>query len=438
MITQRGPEFEKKEADRRFRRNIFYSTFGSFAAFVFCFLIWKLKALLLPIVVGALLAYLFRPLKDRFNKITFLPHELRVLTLFATIGFVLFAAGTSLKSHFPNEREKLVLKVRLRYKLNEKFQQVVGHQGNADSQNPLRTVIGREAGPAMDTVNEFLALTADEKELFLKYRQGYRGQPVIEDRFYDYFQATETTGSYTAPQPREPATHNSEGAISPPAKSSEISKREKSHLKESISAWMLAPLIFLFLGFDNGQMRRYLIGVIPNRYFEMSLTIVDVLDDAIGKYLRGTLIECMLVGLTLTIGFILLGIPFSVSVAIGAISGLANAIPFLGTVIGLIIGLGYALIAEGVNPLIPGLSPDDIAIYVVVLTVIAHVLDNVVFQPFVLGSAVNLHPLVVVVAIIGGSLMAGLWGMFLAIPTVVVLKTAVETLFKELKDYRII
>jgi predicted PurR-regulated permease PerM len=45
---------------------------------------------------------------------------------------------------------------------------------------------------------------------------------------------------------------------------------------------------------------------------------------------------------------------------------------------------------------------------------------------------------VVVVAIIGGSLIMGLWGMVFAVPTVVVVKTAVETLFKELKDYRII
>ena len=46
--------------------------------------------------------------------------------------------------------------------------------------------------------------------------------------------------------------------------------------------------------------------------------------------------------------------------------------------------------------------------------------------------------LLVVVAIIGGSLIMGLWGMVFAIPTIVVVKTAVETLFKELKDYRII
>ena len=73
-----------------------------------------------------------------------------------------------------------------------------------------------------------------------------------------------------------------------------------------------------------------------------------------------------------------------------------------------------------------------------ILVGITHVLDDVVFQPFVLGSAVNIHPLAVIVAIIGGSLIMGLWGMLLAIPTVVVVKTTVETLFKELNEYHII
>jgi predicted PurR-regulated permease PerM len=170
----------------------------------------------------------------------------------------------------------------------------------------------------------------------------------------------------------------------------------------------------------------------------LSLTVLDRLDDAIGRYLRGTLIECFLVGLTLTLGLILLGIPLGIAVAIGVVSGLLNAIPFLGTVIALVIGVGYALIAENVRPLIPGLNPNDLALYVVILVVIAHVLDDVVFQPFVLGGAVNVHPLVVVIAIIAGSLIMGLWGMLFAIPTVVVVKTAVATLFKELKDYHII
>jgi predicted PurR-regulated permease PerM len=201
---------------------------------------------------------------------------------------------------------------------------------------------------------------------------------------------------------------------------------------------MLAPLIFIFLGFDNGQIRRFFISLVPNRYFELSLTVIDRLDDAIGRYLRGTLTECFLVGLALTLGLILLGIPWGIAVAIGVLSGLLNAIPFLGTAMALVIGVGYALIAENIRPLVPGLNPNDLALYVVILVVVVHILDDVVFQPLVLGSAVNVHPLVVVVAIVGGSLIMGLWGMLFAIPAVVAVKTAVSTFFKELRAYRII
>lgn len=205
-----------------------------------------------------------------------------------------------------------------------------------------------------------------------------------------------------------------------------------------MSAWVLAPLIFIFLGFDNGQIRRFFIGLVPNRYFEVSLTVLDRLDDAIGRYLRGTLMECFLVGVTLILGFILLGIPAGIAVAIGVVAGLLNAIPFLGAVIALVIGIGYALVAETIMPLVPGLNPNDLVLYVVILVVIAHALDDVVFQSLVLGSAVHVHPLVVVIAIIGGSLIMGLWGVLFAIPTVVVVRTVVATFFKELKDYRII
>src|SRR5204862_3305301 len=110
-------------------------------------------------------------------------------------------------------------------------------------------------------------------------------------------------------------------------------------LENKLSAWMLAPLIFVFLGFDNGQIRRFFISLVPNRYFELSLTVLDRLDEAIGNYLRGTLIDCFLVAVTLTLGLILLGIPVGIAIAIGIVSGLSSAIPFPRTAIALGIGV---------------------------------------------------------------------------------------------------
>jgi predicted PurR-regulated permease PerM len=420
-------DFEDKEQERRVRRRVFALFFGILVLISGGLLIWKLSGLVVPIIVGAFLAYLFRPVKERF-KIRWLPHELQVLCSLAAIGLVLFFALDTARKYIPDDKQQLEYRVRLKYKLNEKYQQLVTKSPEGKP-SMLVSFIQKQTDPLMDKVNQLLELDRNEKQQFLHDRSGAFGE---NNKILGYFEANQNTRNYAAPEQAAadaPAATATVAAPVQPAAAGEGSSWEP---------WILAPLIFIFLGFDNGQIRRYFIGLVPNRYFELSLTLLDRLDNAIGKYLRGTLMECALVGLTLCLGLVLLGTPVGIAMTIGLVCGLVNAIPMLGTIIALVICLSYALIAENLEPLIPGLDPSNLPLYVMILVGITHVLDDVVFQPFVLGSAVSIHPLVVIVAIIGGSLIMGLWGMLFAIPTVVVVKTAVETLFKELKDYRIV
>ncbi len=351
-----GQDFEVKERERQIRRKIFYLTFAVLGLILGGFLVWKLSGLILPIIVGGLLAFLFRPVKERF-RIRWLPHELQVLCSFAAIGLALFFAFNTLRKHIPDEEQKLEFKVRLKYKLNERYRQLVAKSPEGKS-NAVTPLIEKEVGPLMDKVNQSLELNSQERDLFLKYAAGYNGKPPIENKFVDYFWANQKTGKYVIPE-KTPAGAAQPAAPVAAAPAQAPPASEGASLENKLSAWMLAPLIFVFLGFDNGQIRRFFISLVPNRYFELSLTVLDELDDAIGRYLRGTLLECFLVGLALTVGLVLLGIPLGIAVAIGVVSGLLNAIPFLGTVIALVIGVGYALIAENVTPLIPGHSRKD-------------------------------------------------------------------------------
>src|SRR4030095_6263659 len=298
-----GQNFEVKERERNVRRKIFYFTFAGLALILGGFLIWKLSILILPIIVGALMAFLFRPLKERFD-VRCLPHELQVLFSFAAIGLVLFFAFNTFRKHIPDEEQKLEFKVRLQYKLNERYRQLVAKSPEGKS-NAVAALLEKELGPLMDRVNQALALNREERDLFLKYAAGYNGKPPIQSKFVDYFRANQMTGKYVIPEeiPTSAASPTAPAATPPtPPPAAE----EGTSLESKFSAWILAPLIFLFLGFDNGQIRRFFISLVPNRYFELSLTVLDRLDDAIGRYLRGTLIECFLVGLTLTLGLILL------------------------------------------------------------------------------------------------------------------------------------
>ena len=161
-----GQEFEEQERERKLRRKVFYLTFAALAFILGGFLIWKLRILILPIIVGALLAFLFRPVKDRF-RVRWLPHELQVLCSFAAIGIVLFFAFNTLRKHIPDEEQKLEYKVRLKYKLNERYRQFVPK--SEGKSNTVTALIEKQLGPVMDKVNQALELSPEERNLFLKY-----------------------------------------------------------------------------------------------------------------------------------------------------------------------------------------------------------------------------------------------------------------------------
>jgi predicted PurR-regulated permease PerM len=85
-------------------------------------------------------------------------------------------------------------------------------------------------------------------------------------------------------------------------------------------------------------------------------------------------------------------------------------------------GLAYALLAEDIHPLIPLVTAETLAIWVVAAVVLAELLKNALYEPIVLGGTVQLHPLAVVADVVGGAMLFGPAGMFLAIPTITIVK----------------
>src|SRR5215470_14386664 len=212
-----GQDFEQIARERKARRIVFYLAFAALALIGGGFLIWKLSSLILPIIVGALLAFVFRPVKDRF-RMRWLPHEVQVLCSFAAIGLVLFFAFNTLRKHIPDQKQKLEFKVRLKYKLNEKYRQLVAKPAEEKS-NALAPLIEKELGPLMDKFNQSLELNPEERDLFLKYAAGYNGKPPIESKFVDYFRANQHTVKYVIPE-KAPASATppvAPAATQPPA-----------------------------------------------------------------------------------------------------------------------------------------------------------------------------------------------------------------------------
>lgn len=415
----------------RIRRRVVMALALSFFA-IFLYMIWSVSTLWAPILTGVGLAYVFRPLKAKFN-ISWMPHEIGVVLAFLFTVLTFSVLFYKIKSTLPDDRQKIELKVRLDYKLNEKFNEFFFQS------NGIMKMIGNEMTPGFKSASDLLNLTEHEQDLIEKSRISMdSGQSRISDKFYTYYQANMARRSSDAfgRSPDALLSFDPNGDLKTKDKIEE--ETSTSHLLHWISMWLICPLVFIFLIFDNGQIRRAIIALVPNTYFELSLTLMDRLDEAVGSYLRGTALECFLVGISTFMGLFLIGIPASVSFVLGLLCGVVNAVPLLGPTVGGLAVLSYALIAESADPILPYLTYDHLAIAAVTVVGVVHLMDNVLFAPVVLGRAVDLHPLVIIISLAAASVLFGVIGVIVAIPSIVIIKTVVVQLIHQLKSYKLI
>ena len=188
---------------------------------------------------------------------------------------------------------------------------------------------------------------------------------------------------------------------------------------------LLIPLIAFFLARDGRSLRRKLLNMVPNAYFEMAISMFYRIDQQIGGYLRGRLIECALSGLVqmgLMAGTqMLVGIPQPNIVLISIVSGILNFIPYVSPIFGGIFGTILFFRTEN----LPATS--IWALYSIIA--ITHLIDNFLIAPAVLSHNVDLHPLTVVLALVIGGEVFGVLGLLIAIPVAASLKVIAQEVY---------
>jgi len=416
---------------------LFKSVVAVAGALVAAYLLWKLRSLIVPVAVSSLMAYICRPLVTRLERHR-VPRGLGIwLLLFAFVLAALFIVNR-VRAIMPSESEALDLKVRATYKINEGYKNLMGLDQSLIGGNWLYRLAQGELDPMVDQINRLLALTPEEHTQFLASHPRGPEAPAGSDRLLDYYRVNLQTLKV-----REPAALPQTGAVrsAPPpvAQTPTLAlKTPIATLGHILSTWIIAPLIFLFLLRDTGEIKRGLLRTVPNRLFEPALAVLADLDRAVGDYLRGIFLECALLGLTVTLLLPFVGVPLHWAIAIGIFAGATNVIPYLGSAVALMGGLAYALLAEEIHPLLPMVNTENVAIWVIVAVGLAELLKNVFYEPLILGGAVKLHPLVVVIGVVGGGILFDLAGVLLAIPMITVFKVFVSSTARQLKAYGLI
>lgn len=190
---------------------------------------------------------------------------------------------------------------------------------------------------------------------------------------------------------------------------------------------LISCTLLFFMLWKGRDFERYFFSKVPNKYFEMVVITWREIDRMFGNYIRGTLVESLIIGLLTFIGWYICGVAFGVAFIGGLAVGLLNAIPYIGPFMGCVLGIiMYACRLFPVdNVSLFGISPNVFNIALII--VIVQVLDQVI-KPLILSQSVELPGIVVFIGIIAGGKLFGFIGMIFAIPIIAVFKIIFGTL----------
>ena len=188
-------------------------------------------------------------------------------------------------------------------------------------------------------------------------------------------------------------------------------------------------LIFMVAGFilvDTSRILHFFRTLIPEVHQGRYRNLVARLDTGLNGVVRGQLLICLVNGIFTLVGLVIIGVPFAFTLALVAM--VCSLIPIFGTIIssipvvimGVTVSFGTGLLALGWILLI-------------------HFIEANFLNPKIMGTAAQIHPALIVFALVTGEYMAGIAGALLAVPIFSILQTlflSLKALAEELEPKR--
>jgi predicted PurR-regulated permease PerM len=162
----------------------------------------------------------------------------------------------------------------------------------------------------------------------------------------------------------------------------------------------IIPIFLFYLLKDQRSLSDGIYTPVPVAIRPHLRNVASIINQIIGSYIRGQLLLGVVVGTLTALGLFLLGIPFQV--LLGIVAGITELMPIIGPWIGGAVGVLVTLAT----------APEKV-IWVILLYLGIQVLENSFLVPRIQGNALDLHPIAMMVVIVIGSHLFGLWGVIL-------------------------
>jgi predicted PurR-regulated permease PerM len=188
----------------------------------------------------------------------------------------------------------------------------------------------------------------------------------------------------------------------------------------------LIPFVTFFILRDRRAIKNGFISLVPNKYFEMTVNIVNKIEKQLSSYVRGWIFDAMFVGILSMLGLSLLGI--NNAIMIGVVAGAGHLIPYAGPIIGGIPAILISVIQFG---------DFSMVIPIVLMFTAVYLIDNSIAQPYIFSKSADMNPITIIALLLIGNQLLGAFGMLIAIPIAAILKVSARETINGFRNYKL-
>lgn len=180
---------------------------------------------------------------------------------------------------------------------------------------------------------------------------------------------------------------------------------------------------------------------VPDRYDARAKESMQKTGVLVTRYFIGLVIEVMGVALVNFLGLLCIArMGFKYSLGIAFMTGILNIIPYIGPLIGGVLGVSISLVIHYACVTPFGLSVSLLPFILILAAIftVTQLIDNYVFQPLIYSNSVNIHPLEIFIVFLIAGQIGGMAGMFAAIPAYTVIREVARQFFGDVKAIRML
>ncbi len=394
---------------------------------------YALRAVTVPLLVALLLAYLFEPLIRKMCKHPKISRAGAVTTLLVSVGGLFIIAlslslplivGQSIQ--FVDDIRNGVMRQRI-FKLEpwmpsgvqDEFKSLVERLPNgrrpAPAHSPATQPLAQDSPPESATETDESETPADPPTMA-------GADPQLEEVI------AQRVSDQLAPIRDELELLRNRVDRTPPAEADTtdewgIIRRTANTVTDILGTLIglgllafLIPFYFFFFSLWYPDVIKFADTLLPEKNRERTLELLTKMDTVVAGFVRGRIVISIIMGALLAIGWMVCGVPYAIP--LGLLVGVFCAVPYLGG-IGIPIAVALLLFEQ------LGLDPEDrniwwgwigVLLWPTLWFAIVQTIEGYVLTPMIAGKATKLDPVTIVVVVLAGGSVMGVYGMLLAIP----------------------